>query len=122
MDGGDISGVLFRDLRKAFNMVDHHVLLCKLKQIGLGHTYVQWISDYLTDRRQITRANDVLSDEGMLTCGVPQGSILGPLFFITYINNLPDALPDDVMTFLYVDDTAILARGKSAEDVSDKLN
>ena len=103
-------------------MVDHHILLCKLEQIGLGDTFVQWIADYLTDPKQVTRVNNVVSSEGILTCGVPQGPILGPLLLITYINSLPGIIPPNVSTYLYADDTAIVARGQSAHKVSDKFN
>ena len=120
-DEGKITGVLFLDLRKAFDTVDHHTLLCKLEQIGLGESFVAYISDYLIDRRQVTRVNNVISSTGDIVCGVPQGSILGPLLFITYINSLPDTMPDNVQTYLYADDTAILATGTTADEVSIKL-
>ena len=116
------SGVLFLDLQKAFNMVDHHILLCKLEEMGLGEIYVNLLENYLRNRFQITKIENALSDKLPIICGVLQGSILGPLLFIIYINSLPSAIPENVKTFLYADDTALVASGADLHSVSESLN
>ena len=119
MNQGKLSRVLFLDLRKAFNMVDHHILLCKLEEVGLGKTYVNLIEDYLKNHLQATRVENTMSSKLSITCGVPQGSILGLLLFILYINSLPNAIPQNVKTYLYADDTALVASCINQQSVSE---
>ncbi len=122
MDDGKVSGVLFLDLRKAFDTVDHEIVLRKLEVMGLGLSYVLWIKDYLYNRHQVTKVNHIVSDKHIVTCGVPQGSILGPLLFILYINSLPNAMPSNIHTFLYADDTALVTTGDSMDTIERNLN
>ena len=113
---GRLSGVLFLDLRKAFDTVNHHIMLCKLSQLNMSPEVIHWFKSYLCNRYQLTRANSTYSDILPVTCGVPQGSILGPLMFILYINSLPDAMLNaDV--FLYADDTAIVCSGTDEQEI-----
>ncbi len=121
IDEGRLSGVAFLDLKKAFDTVDHKILLSKLSDLNISYRTIRWFDSYLGSRTQVTRIGNVTSEPGSLSCGVPQGSILGPLLFITYINSLPEAL-DGFNTFLYADDTAILTTGDSPEAIATNLN
>ena len=105
------SAVVFLDLRKAFDTVDHSILLHKLSQYGVDEESCLWLKDYLTQRMQQTRANNNLSTAEPVTMGVPQGSVLGPLLFITYINNIESVIKHG-KTFLYADDLAVVVSGK----------
>ena len=116
-----LSGVLFLDLKKAFDTVDHNIAINILSNMNMSPVCLQWYRSYLSNRSQVTQVNNVLSDKMGLKCGVPQGSILGPLLFILYINTLPSAL-EDSDTFLYADDTAIVCKGNNHDEVNSKLS
>ena len=100
------TGVVFVDLRKAFDTVDHDVLLYKLESIGVGSSCIEWFKDYLRGRKIVTQINDSLSQEEDITHGVPQGSILGPLLFVIYINDMIEKVNNCKM-HLYADDTVL---------------
>ena len=88
IDRGLVSGILFLDLKKAFDTVDHQLLLTELEYIGIRGRALEWFKSYLESRFQIVFTKGVLSDKAILRCGVPQGSILGPLSFLIYLTIL----------------------------------
>ena len=115
----EFSGLL--DLSKAFDTVDHAILLDKLTKYGLNEEAVRWFKSYLSDRRQQCLVNGHLSSSRLIKCGVPQGSILGPLLFIIYINDLPDCLKYSKPR-MYADDTNITTTGKSITETIQVTN
>ena len=92
MDRGLLNIAVFLDLQKAFDTINHDVLLKKLDLYGLETSATSLLKSYLENRRQICSGNGALSREKNITCGIPQGSILGPLLFLVYINDLPNSL------------------------------
>ena len=98
---------IFIDFKKAFDTVDHEILLYKLECYGFRGLVNDFFRSYLTNRRQYTVINGVNSDLRTVSCGVPQGSVLGPLFFLLYINDLYRSIGHNAVR-LYADDTAII--------------
>ncbi len=105
-DNGNFVGAAFIDLRKAFDTVDHGILLKKLVAYGVEGRELGWVKSYLSNRIQQVNFKRTLSDEQPVTIGVPQGSILGPLLFIIFMNDAPDAIKQ--ILDLYADDTTLL--------------
>jgi exonuclease III len=119
LDKGNSAVSTFIDLTKAFDLVNHHILLRKLQQVGIRGIPLKIIESYLIDRQQIVKIPYVseqkvmqyaFSDEKSVKCGVPQGSILGPLFFLIYINNVQSSVSKADIC-LYADDTTITLSG-----------
>ena len=105
-----VNGAIFLDLRKAFDTVDHTILLKKLQYFGLDQFAIGWFKSYLNNRTQMCMVNGVLSDPKQLSCGIPQGTILGPLLFLIYINDLPNCVKFS-STRMYADDTNLTVSG-----------
>ena len=124
LDRSEYSVGIFIDLSKAFDTLDHVILLRKLEHYGIRGAALQWFQSYLSNRRQYVFVNEISSSLKFVTCGVPQGSILGPLLFILYINDI--VCCSDVLKFLlFADDTNIfyshLDSGKLEEIVNGEL-
>ena len=109
---GLLTGVVFLDLKKAFDTVDHDILLNKLKSFNLSNKSVKWFDDYLHGRFQAVRTLGNTPDFLPMTCGVPQGSLLGPMLFILYINDLEKNLEISKVS-LHADDTALYIQART---------
>jgi hypothetical protein len=105
MDSGKITGVIFLDLVKAFDTVNHSILLEKLSCYGIHDDDLAWFQSYLSNRNQVVCNDDVYSDKQPVQIGVAQGSILGPLLFTIFLNDLPNILNNSKIT--YADDAAM---------------
>ena len=92
MDRQMTTGTVFIDLKKAFDLVDHECLLYKLEHYGVRGGTLDWFRDYLMTRTQRVHFGKDLSSSQAIQFGIPQGSILGPLLFVLYINELPQCL------------------------------
>jgi hypothetical protein len=112
---------LFVDLKKAFDTVNHKVLLTKLNHYGIRGVALQWIENYLSNRQQYVSLNKTISDLKTVRCGVPQGSILGPLLFIIYINDIVNCSKLLYM-ILYADDTNIIYTHKDLNTLITTVN
>jgi len=121
LNSARVVGLVAIDLKKAFDTVDHQILLSKLKFYGIEGVPLQWFKDYLLNRSQITSLNGTLSRKEFIKTGVPQGSILGPLLFILYVNDLPGCLMSSKVN-MYADDTAFYAMDKDITNVRRALN
>ena len=111
---------LFIDLRKAFDTVNHALWLTKMEHEIRG-TALEWFKSYLNNRKQYVYINGETSQLKDITCGVPQGSVLGPLLFLIYINDLPN-ISEVLQFFLFADDTNIYYEAESPEKLELVIN
>ena len=121
MDEGLLNGILFVDLKKAFDTVNHDILIRKLSLFGVKGSVLSWFLSYLSDRRQHCCVNGVASSEKFITHEVPQGSVLGPLLFIIYINDFPKCLSEAIPN-MYADDTNITITASNSREIETNLN
>ena len=121
IDKGKYTGLVFIDLKKAFDTVDHKILLQKMNMYGVTGLEHDWFTSYLENRKQFCRVDGTSSDVRRINCGVPQGSCLGPLLFLIYINDLPFSLQKSHVS-MYADDTAISLSSKSIGDLQNDLH
>ena len=120
IDKGLLTGLIFLDLSKAFDTLDHSIMLDKLTSPGMNRSAVQWFRSYLAVRTQSVCTNGVVSEPQTISFGVPQDSVLGPLLFIVYINDLPLAV-QGCSVELYADDTLVYFASKSVSEIQAQL-
>ena len=120
LDKNELVGTVMIDLSKAFDTIDHSLLLDKLEAYGIQGADLKWFSDYLAMRRQRVVVDGEVSDWSAVTKGVPQGSILGPLLFILFVNDMPDVVKYCTIN-QYADDITIYVSNKSPDVVGSAL-
>ena len=120
IDNGKMISTVLVDFKKAFDLVDHQILLNKLEIYGIKDEALLWFNIYLTNRKQQVKINNSNSDFKHISCGVPQGSTLGPLLFLLFINDLP-LYTNNVFTDLYADDTTLYDVQDSMEQIENNL-
>ena len=121
LDDGETSIGVFLDFSKAFDTVDHNILFSKLEKYGIRGLALNWIKSYLSEREQFVMFNGTESDRCINRCGVPQGSILGPLLFLLYINDIAN-VSSSLYMLLYADDTNVFFTGHDINDLITKVN
>ena len=118
-NNNELVGTIMLDLSKAFDLVDHNILLCKLKCFSEG--CLMWFKSYLDQHQQQVSITGKLSNSKHISSGVPQGSVLGPLLFLLYINDLALEVNKSLLDF-FANDTTLTVTGTSVEEIAEDLN
>ena len=111
---------VYLDYRKAFDSVGHKRLVHKIKSYGFGEVFINWITDFLANRKQKVFLRGHLSEQKDVLSGVPQGSVLGPLLFILFVNDLPEIVNGKVK--MYADDTKLYDNQKNSGSLQEDLD
>ena len=114
-DNGVYTGMILIDLQKAFDTINHKILLDKLLPIGFSKNTISWYESYLAERHFTVEVANRVSKFSKISCGVPQGSILGPLLFLIYVNDMSQAVECDL--YLYADDSCLLFQHKNVTEI-----
>ena len=117
---GMFTGMILIDLQKAFDTIDHKIFLEKIKHLAFSDSAIYWFRSYLTSRTFFVNIGKETSSPGELSCGVPQGSILGPLIFLLYVNDMPQAVDCDLL--LYADDSCLVFGDNNINEIEKQLN
>ena len=121
MDNGKFSCGILIDLMKAFDTVNQKIMQAKLENYGIRGVINSWFRSYLTDRKQTTEVNNVVSEAETTLCGVTQGSVLGPLLFLLYINDIYKS--SSLFAFyLFADDSSIILANKNLKELETLVN
>ena len=121
LDSGQMVGAVFLDLTKASDLIGHNVLLDKLYCYGISGGELDWFTDYLFNRKQLANLNNNISDYHSIKQGVPQGSILGPLLFLIFFNDITEQI-NHTKIIMYADDTVIYFASKNITTIKYHLN
>ena len=120
INNGEYCIGVFFDLKKAFDVVQHHILIPKLNKMGIEGNALNWFTSYLKNRKQVVDIEGSFSDEGDINCSVLQGSILGPILFLCFINDFPQSTI--LKTYMFADDTTCLFSGKNIDELVKLMN
>ena len=119
-DKGLMTDMILIDLQKASDTIDQYILLQKLYNIGFSKHTVIWFLSYLSYRSFLVNLGNKFSQPASVSCGVPEGSILGRLLFLIYVNDMSQAVKCDI--FLYADDTCLVCQHKDINKIENQSN
>ena len=118
---GKITGACQIDLTKGFDSINHDLLLYKLQCYGITYISLNWFTSYLYHRQQIVSCNGIVSEKENVTIGVPQGTILGPILYLIFVNDIIDILDNLINCIMYADDSSLYCTGNDISEVRSNL-
>ena len=121
MDKNLYTGIAKLDLSKAYDSISHSLLLHKLAELGLSEDSIHYIKSYLQNRKQRTKFKNCISDVETIKSGIPQGSILGPILFVCFTNDLKDEFESQCKIVSYADDTILIAKAENQNQLTEKI-